>query len=616
MHPSCPLLRSTGPDLLESRDVPSAAVDRLPVVPVYDADVVANLRHIVAHGQALGRNPDAFMKVGDSNTATPGYLTRLGEPGYDPTAAGLTAGYPELEATRERYLAPIPAGGNSFTEASSAATGGWTVFNALPAVPGELAATNASVALITLGSNDQVLESPDVFRAGLTALVNQLAAAGVVPLLSTIPAIAPGYGRNGVIEQFGRVVADVAAANQLPVLNLYRAQVALPNYGLDETDARLILSPESGVTVGGNTPGIHLATSPNGGGFFRPADLASGQNTRNLITLEALNWLDANVIDPPPAVPPPPPWRPIPAGRAVFAVGSPAGQPPVVRVFDAGSGRQIDQFTAYEPTFLGGVQVAVGDVTGDGVPDFAVAPGPGGGPVVKAFSGADGSQLFSVFAFEPADRKGVTVAVGDVDGSGRAAVVVGSGPGGGPRVRVYHPGTGTFGADFYAYEPTFRGGVNVAVGKFASGPGIVVGAGEGGGPVVEVFDGATGTPLSAFAAYDPSLRGGVRVAAGNVAGTGTDDIVTGAGEGGSPNVREFDSNGNLRHSFEAGDPMAADGVRVAVVRTAAGGPAPIVTAAASGRAHPVSVFNSTGTLTAMASSFPDSPEGLTPSVGG
>ena len=53
------------------------------------------------------------------------------------------------------------------------------------------------------------------------------------------------------------------------------------------------------------------------------------------------------------------------------------------------------------------------------------------------FSGADGTRLFSFFAFNPAFSGGVTVAVGDVNGDGFGDIIVGAGPGGGPSVSVF-----------------------------------------------------------------------------------------------------------------------------------------------------------------------------------
>src|SRR6185436_2176921 len=109
--------------------------------------------------------------------------------------------------------------------------------------------------------------------------------------------------------------------------------------------------------------------------------------------------------------------------------------------YDAVTGVERFEFLAYDPSFLGGVRVAVGDVNGDEIPDIVTAPGPGGGPHVRAFSGINGSEILNFFAYEPSFRGGATVAVGDANGDGKNELILAAGNGGGPRIRVLDPRT-------------------------------------------------------------------------------------------------------------------------------------------------------------------------------
>jgi FG-GAP-like repeat len=243
---------------------------------------------------------------------------------------------------------------------------------------------------------------------------------------------------------------------------------------------------------------------------------------------------------------------------------------PLVRVYDGaallnGSANELFAFLAYNAQFTGGVTIAVGDVTGDGRADIVTGAGAGGGPHVRVFDGSTRAEVASYFAYDPAFRGGVTVAAGDVNRDGRADVITGAGPGGGPHVKVFDAGSGTVIRQFLAYDPAFRGGVAVAAGSLTddASADIITGAGPGGGPHVRVFDGATGRPVGDFLAYDAGFRGGVQVASMDMTGDGRAEIVTGPGAGGGPHVKVFDgATGQIRFDRFAYDPAFRGGVAV------------------------------------------------------
>ncbi|MCS6852108.1 MAG: VCBS repeat-containing protein [Gemmataceae bacterium] len=236
-----------------------------------------------------------------------------------------------------------------------------------------------------------------------------------------------------------------------------------------------------------------------------------------------------------------------PIGRP-YAVGADAGAPPWVRVFSPNvPGQLMYEFFAYDANFRGGVRVAGGDVDGDGTQDIICVPGPGGGPHVIVYSGADLSILRSFFAYAPNFTGGLFVASGDVNDDGFDDIITGADAGGGPHVMVRSGKDNSILASFFAFDPAFRGGVRVAAGDI-NGDGffdVVAGAGPGAGPHVRVFNLAGGPPtqmpgaIGSFFAYDPRFTGGVFVASGDFNGDGFFDVVTGPGQGGGPHIQTF-----------------------------------------------------------------------------
>jgi Domain of unknown function (DUF4397)/FG-GAP-like repeat len=179
-------------------------------------------------------------------------------------------------------------------------------------------------------------------------------------------------------------------------------------------------------------------------------------------------------------------------------VGSSPGVASQVQIFDGSTQKLLRTINPFEAKFTGGVNVSAGDLNNDGFADVVISPDVGGGPRVQVISGKDGSTLADFFGIaDSAFRGGATAAVGDLNGDGKQDLLVGAGVGGGPRVAGYDGTklTGTDGprlfADFFAFENSFRGGVNVAVGDI-NGDGFadpIVTPGPGGGPRVYIPDG-------------------------------------------------------------------------------------------------------------------------------
>ncbi len=131
-------------------------------------------------------------------------------------------------------------------------------------------------------------------------------------------------------------------------------------------------------------------------------------------------------------------------GADELVVGAGIGGGPRVAVYDGAAlaagkaDRLVPDFFALDSSLRSGVYVAAADVDGDGSADVIYSTGNTGGPRVRIVSGAllvanPGADMAALpaladfFTWDQNDRAGIRVAAKDVDGDGKAELIVGSG---------------------------------------------------------------------------------------------------------------------------------------------------------------------------------------------
>ncbi len=254
-------------------------------------------------------------------------------------------------------------------------------------------------------------------------------------------------------------------------------------------------------------------------------------------------------------------------GNQEIVVGSGAKAEPQIMIYNA-AGKLIKKLLVFDKSFRGGVSVALIDTDGDEQMEIAVAQAAGGTGQIKIFN-FDGQLKTQFLVDSKYWRGGLNLAAGDIDGNGNQEIVAAFGAGTEPQVRIFDASGQVVGI-FLAYEKEFRGGVKVAVAnlngrKNHNQADIITAPGKGRDPQIKIFNNRA-VLARQFLAYGRNWQGGVNLAAGDLDNDGLPEIATAAQAGAAPHVRVFDGRGELMESFYAWEENWNGGVNIGIIK--------------------------------------------------
>lgn len=248
-------------------------------------EITDHAREIYARQLADGEGPLTFSKVGDCMTSNAYFMAPFGLDDYD------LGEFVDLQPVVDTFGATNTYEDfNSFSFPGMATASGFTTASVLDSIWAdpdfcsadesplscEYRITDPTFSIIMFGTNDVFYLDEASYDFYLRNIILETIAQDVIPVMSTFPT-RPEFPEK--TELFNQIIINIATDYDVPLINLWQRVQELPNAGIDEVETIHLSVPESGQT-----------------GHFTPDNLETGYTVRNLVVLQSLDklWAELN----------------------------------------------------------------------------------------------------------------------------------------------------------------------------------------------------------------------------------------------------------------------------------------------------------------------------------
>jgi len=256
---------------------------------------------------------------------------------------------------------------------------------------------------------------------------------------------------------------------------------------------------------------------------------------------------------------------PFPLQKGNILVSPMSSFKPEIKTFKEDS-NFVKSFFAYNEKFLGGVSIASADTNGNGDGEIITGAGPGGGPHVRVFR-QDGTPIGGFMAYPATFKGGVNVAAGDVDGDGKSEIIVvpmSANSSDKESIAKIFDQKGNLKNKFVPFETGYVGGINVAVGNLDGDKFAEMAFSKTTGGEILVYGQYLNLKLK-FSPFDDT-KVEINFSLGDFDGDKVSEIIVGAGKGVGQKVKIYNYKGILRNQFFAFGEDFKGGIRVGVLR--------------------------------------------------